>query len=155
SDAFGALNAAFWRDGAFVHVGAGVKMAEPIHLVFVATAARAGRADHPRSLLMLETGSEAALVETYVALAANPYLTNATTDIIVEAGAGLSLYKVQLEDHQAVHIGRTRVREARDSHVESCSVTFGGRLTRNDVDVRLAAETARCDLSGLYVVGGQ
>lgn len=154
-DAFGALNAALWRDGAFVHVPAGIRVTEPIHLLFVTTASRPARVDHPRSLLVLEPGSEATVVETYVALDSNPYLTNAMTDIVVGAGAGLDHYKVQLEDRRAFHIGRTRVREARDSHVGSCAVTFGGRLTRNDVHVRLDAETARCELSGLYVVGGQ
>jgi Fe-S cluster assembly protein SufD len=154
-DAFGALNAAFWLDGAFVHVPAGVSIAEPIYLLFVATAPRPPRVDHLRSLLVLEPGSAATVVETYVTLAANPHLTNTVTDIVVGTGAGLDRYKVQLEDRHAFHIGRTRVREARDSHVRSCAVTFGGRLTRNDVRVHLGAETARCELSGLHVIGGR
>jgi Fe-S cluster assembly protein SufD len=153
-DAFGALNAAFWRDGAFVQVPAGVTVAAPIHLLFVSTTSGPARVHHPRSVVVLEPGSAATLVETYVTLAASTCLTNATTDVIVGMGAGLDHYKVQVEDPLAFHVGRLRVREAGDSRVGSCAVTFGGRLTRNDVHVHLGAEAARCELSGLYVIGG-
>jgi Fe-S cluster assembly protein SufD len=160
ADAFAALNTAFWRDGVFVYVPAGVTVAEPVHLLFVATvpgAARAGpaRVDHPRSLIVLEPESRAALVESYVTLAGDASLTNAIADIIVGAGASLDHCRIQLEGQGAFHVGRTQVRQARSSRVASCSVTFGGRLVRNDVHVNLGAEAASCTLSGLFVIGGR
>ncbi len=152
-DAFGALNAAFWADGAFLHVPAGVSLEEPIQLLFVATAP-GGRADHPRNLIVLEPESRAVLVESYVALTDQAYLTNESTEIALGPGAVLDHHRVVLEGRQGFHVGRTRVRQGPDSRFASCAVTLGGRLVRNDVDARLDAEGAECALNGLFVVGG-
>ena len=152
-DAFSALNEAFWADGAFLHVPAGVSLEEPIQLLFVATAS-GGRADHPRSLIVLEAESRAVLVESYVALADEAYLTNVSTEIALGPGAVLDHHRVVLEGRQGFHVGRTRVRQGADSRFASCAVTLGGRLVRNDVDARLDAEGAECTLNGLFVVGG-
>ncbi|MGH7398395.1 MAG: Fe-S cluster assembly protein SufD, partial [Candidatus Rokuibacteriota bacterium] len=153
-DAFGALNAAFWPDGAFLHVPAGVGLAEPIQLLFVATAGATSRADQPRSLIVLEPGSRAVLVESYVALGEEAYLTNASTAVVLGPGAGLEHHRIVLEGRRAFHVGRTRVRQGADSRFASHAVTLGGRLVRNEVDVRLDAPGAECALNGLFVVGG-
>jgi Fe-S cluster assembly protein SufD len=153
-DAFGALNAAFWPDGAFLHVPAGVGLEEPVQLLFVATAPEAPRADHPRSLIVLEPSSGAVLVESYVALGEAAYLTNASTEIALGRGAVLDHHRVVLEGRQGFHVGRTRVRQGPDSRFASHAVTLGGRLVRNEVDARLDAEGAACELNGLFVVGG-
>ena len=149
--AFGALNAAFWADGAFLHVPAGVSLEEPIQLLFVATAPSA---HHPRSLIVLEPESRAVLVESYVALAEEAYLTNVATEIALGPGAVLDHHRLVLEGRQGFHVGRTRVRQGPASWFASSAVTLGGRLVRNDVDTRLDAEGAECALNGLFVVGG-
>jgi Fe-S cluster assembly protein SufD len=155
-DAFAALNDAFWRDGALVLVPAGARLEEPLHLLFIATGAGEPRVDHPRSLIVLEDKSVTTLVESYVTLGRDAsYLTNATTDIELGAGAVLDHYKIQREGEDAFHVGRTRVRQARESRAGSCTVTFEGRLVRNDIRVRLEDETAACALNGLFVIGGQ
>ncbi|MGH7315707.1 MAG: Fe-S cluster assembly protein SufD, partial [Candidatus Rokuibacteriota bacterium] len=153
-DAFDALNAAFWPDGAFLRVPAGMSLEEPIQLLFVATAAQMSRADHPRSLVVLEPGSRAVLVESYVALGEAAYLTNASTEVALGPGAGLEHHRIVLEGRRAFHVGRTRVRQGPDSRFVSHAVTLGGRLVRNEVDVRLDAPGAECALNGLFVVGG-
>jgi Fe-S cluster assembly protein SufD len=155
SGGFAALNAAFWEDGAFLHVPAGVSLAEPVHLLFVATAPSTARAAHPRNLVVLERSSRATLIESYVALDANPYLTNATTDVILGEDAALDHVKVVRESPLGFHAGRTRIRQERDSRARSCSLAFGGRLVRNELDVRLDGEGADCALSGLAVQGGR
>ncbi|MGH7300387.1 MAG: Fe-S cluster assembly protein SufD, partial [Candidatus Rokuibacteriota bacterium] len=152
-DAFGALNAAFWPDGAFLHVPAGVRLEEPIQLLFVATAGAPG-ADHPRSVIVLEPESRAVLVESYVALGEEAYLTNASTEMALGPGAGLEHHRIVLEGRRAFHVGRIRVRQGPDSRFASHAVTLGGRLVRSEVDVRLDAPGAECALNGLFVVGG-
>jgi Fe-S cluster assembly protein SufD len=154
-DPFAALNAAFWQDGAFLQVPAGVSVEDPVHLLFVATAPGRARIDHPRSVIVLGPESRATVVESYAALDGEAYLTNAVTEISLGAAASLDHQKVQLESRRAFHVGRTRVRQARDAHLASCSVAFGGRLVRNDVHAILDAEGAECRLSGLSVGGGR
>jgi len=154
-DAFAALNAAFWQDGAFVDVPDGVTVEEPIHLLFIAATPGRARIDHPRSLIVLGRESRATVVESYVALGADTYLTNAVTEVAAGASARLDHQKILLESGRAFHVGATRVDQARDSHFASCAVTLGGRLVRNEVHALLGAEGADCRLSGLYVVGGR
>jgi Fe-S cluster assembly protein SufD len=153
-DAFAELNTAFWRDGSFLYVPQGAHVA-PVHLVFVTSAPGSAPVVFPRNMIVLEEDSEATIVESYVTLGSGVCLMNATTDVMAGAGARLDHYKIQLEAPSACHVGRTRLHQARASRVGSCAVTFGGRLVRNDVDVRLQAEEASCTLNGLFVIGGQ
>ncbi|HET9492300.1 MAG TPA: Fe-S cluster assembly protein SufD [Methylomirabilota bacterium] len=153
-DGFTALNAALWRDGAFVLVPAGAVVPAPLHLVFVATAPAAPTVGHPKNLIVLGEGSELTVVESYVAVGDDRYLTNAVTDIVAGAGARVDHYRLQHESSRAFHVGRTRIAQQRDSAVTSCAITFGGRLARHDVHVVLGGEGAECALNGLFVIGG-
>src|SRR2546425_5088957 len=50
--AFAALNTAFFLDGAFIHVPAGVAVPEPVQLVFISTVKEAGGPPHPPQPLL-------------------------------------------------------------------------------------------------------
>src|SRR5262249_6678065 len=154
-DGFAALNGAFWREGALLHVPEGAVMADPVHLLFVTTSLTR-RIEHPRSLVLLGAGSRATLIESHVALGGDaPSLTNATVEIDLGEDAVLQRYTVQRASGGAFEIGRTRVRQAHGSSFRSCAVTFDGRLVRNETEVRLGGETASCTLNGLFVIGGR
>jgi Fe-S cluster assembly protein SufD len=154
SDGFTALNTAFWLDGAFVSLPAGVVLAEPLHLVFVTTTPGVATVAHPRSLIVLGPGSRMSLVESYVTAAGGTYLTNAVTDIVLGEAARLDHCSLQHESPRAFHVGRTRVRQARDSQLASSAIAFGSRLARHDVHVILSGPGAECSLNGLFVIGG-
>ncbi|HXJ82557.1 MAG TPA: Fe-S cluster assembly protein SufD [Candidatus Methylomirabilis sp.] len=154
SDAFGDLNTAFWRDGAFLYVPRGAQLA-PVHLLFVTSAVGSTPVVHPRNLIVLEEGSEATVIESYAMVNGGVSLTNTTTDVIAGSGARLDHYKIQLAAPRAFHVGRTQVRQAGASRVSSCAITLGGRLVRNDVDVHLEAPEATCTLNGLFVIGAR
>src|SRR5206468_11216898 len=68
SRAFTALNTAFMHDGAVVHVGRGVDIARPIHLLFVTDAVAAKSMMHPRSLIVIGANARATVLESYVSL---------------------------------------------------------------------------------------
>ncbi|HKW92187.1 MAG TPA: Fe-S cluster assembly protein SufD [Methylomirabilota bacterium] len=152
--AFGALNAAFWTDGAVLHVPRGVSLDEPIQLLFVSTASDTPHVQHPRNLIVLEQDSRATVVESYVAPGQDAYLTNAMTDVALGPGARLEHARIVLESRRAFHVGRTRVRQHRDSRLASCSLIVGGRLVRHEVDAHLDAEGVECRLGGLFVISG-
>ena len=153
--AFPALNAAFWQDGAFLRVPAGVVLEEPIHLLFVATRSTAGASVHVRNLVVLERAAQASLIESYVSLVDGAQLTNTVTEVAAAEGAGLGHCRIQREATTAFHMGHTEFRQARDSRIRSCGIVFGGRLTRHDLRVRLGGEGASADLCGLAVLGGR
>ncbi|MEX2036211.1 MAG: Fe-S cluster assembly protein SufD, partial [Xanthobacteraceae bacterium] len=65
-----ALNTALMRDGALVRVAKGATLERPIHLVFAATGARPASV-FTRSLVVIEPGARAMLVESHDAAAAH------------------------------------------------------------------------------------
>jgi Fe-S cluster assembly protein SufD len=153
-NAFASLNEAFLDDGAFVRIPRGTAVTEPIHLVFLSEPDFGPTVSHPRNLIVAERGSQAAVVETYVGTTEELYFTNAVTEIVLDDAANLDLYKLERESTNAYHVTTTEVRQGRDSRFASHSMTFGGALVRNDLNVRLEAEGAECTLNGLFVGSG-
>jgi Fe-S cluster assembly protein SufD len=154
SSPFAALNTAFLSDGAFVYVPAGVELDRPIELVFLATARRGPAVAHPRSLVVVERGARATVVESYVALEDGLYWTNAVTELAVGDGARLECYRVQRESRQAYHIATTHATQGRDSVLRLHPLAFGGGLARHDIYTVLAGAGADLILNGFYLARG-
>ena len=152
---FAALNTAFLIDGAYIHLAQGVAVDQPIHLIFLSTEKSASRMAQPRNLVVAGEGSQATVIEHYIALGETRYFTNALTEVVTARNAVLEHYRVQQEGAKAYHIGGLHVHMERDSRFTSHAIDLGGLLVRNDVRSILAAEGAECTLNGLYVVGGR
>lgn len=153
-EAFTALNTAFWQDGAIVHITSGVVVEQPIHLLFVSTGQRAHVVSHPRVLVVAGPNSQATVVESYIGLGAEPYLTNSVSELFLGHDAVLDHYRVQRESAAAFHVAATHVYEERASQFRSTSINLGGRLTRHHVHTALAGEGVDSTLNGLYIADG-
>jgi len=153
--AFTALNTAFFEDGAFVFVPAGVALERPVELLFAATAP-AGEAtlSHPRTLVVLERGARATVVENYGALADGVYWRNAVTELVVGDGAALALYRVQRESRAAYQVATTAARQGRDSTLRLHPLALGAALARHDIHTELAGRGGELVLNGFYLLGG-
>jgi Fe-S cluster assembly protein SufD len=151
--AFSALNTAFMTDGAVVHTKNSGADQKPIHLLFIAT--REDVVSHPRVLVVAEAGSQTTVIESYVSIFDGCYFTNALTEIALMEDAQVDHFKVQEESTKAFHIATLQVHQDRDSRFASHSISFGGQLARNDINIVLDAEGARCTLNGLFMVSGR
>ncbi|MEI8371205.1 MAG: Fe-S cluster assembly protein SufD [Planctomycetota bacterium] len=151
--AFTALNTAFFRDGAFVHIPKGVVVSAPIHLQFLATTRPF--AWQRRTLIVAGENSQATIVEGYDGADGNAYFTNAVTEVVALPGAVLDHYKVQREGKSAFHVGTMQVTMQRGSTFTSHGIALGGGLVRNDANAVLDAEGCTCTLNGLYLASGQ
>jgi len=153
-DAFCALNTAFAEEGAFVHVGRGVSLDAPIHLLFVSTAAAAPRMIHPRNLLIFEQESEATVVEDYVSLGGGTVLCNSATELIAGKNSTVAHYMIERESLDAFNISTLRMQQERSANVASHSLLLGGGLVRNNVHPVLAGEGGECLINGIFVGDG-
>jgi len=154
--AFVALNTAFLRDGAFIHVPRRKVLREPIHLLFVtAPNGDAPSVSHPRSLIVVEEGSQAAIVENYYSLAGGVYFTNAVTEVVAGPGCVVDHCRLQRESEGAYHVSTLQTHLDRSARFTSHNVTLGGALVRNDVNSVLDGEGAECVLNGLYLATGR
>ena len=153
NDLFAALNTAFLHHGVFIHAAKNTALKQPIHLLFVAT--RKGVAVYPRVLIVAETGSECSAIEDYVALGDEAYLTNAVTEVVVAPNASVRHIKLQRESDQAFHIGSCAVTLAKDARYLAHAVTFGARLSRNNLTVTQQGEGAHAQIDGIALIGGR
>ncbi len=103
TNAFTALNTAFFQDGAFIYVPAGKTVPEPIQLLYVSTAKENGAAAHVRTLIVAEPGSHATVIENFVSLSDASYVTNSVTELVAGENDGLYLTRgEQLADHYMI-----------------------------------------------------
>jgi Fe-S cluster assembly protein SufD len=134
-----------------VRLGAGREISKPIHLLFAATADAEGLAIQPRTLVIVEAGARAQLVESYVGLGAAASFTNAVTRVMVGPGAWVEHSRIQRESETACHVGLTEVAQERDSHYRSFTLAMGGRVARHDLRARLNDANVETLLYGLYL----
>src|SRR5262245_24033772 len=111
--AFTALNTALLSDGAIVVVPDRTVIERPIHLVFLSVGEGQPTMTHPRVLVVIGASSQATVVESYAAVGAERYLTNAVTEIVAAQNATLTHYKVQREHPDSFHMGAMYLRAAR------------------------------------------
>ena len=153
-DAFCALNTAFLADGGYVRIPKSTVLPQPVHLLFVTSGQRIPAVAHPRNLIVVEPGSQAAIIEDYISLDDLPGLCNSATELIAGEGANVSHYLVEREHDRAFNFSTLRIQQARNSNVASHSILVGGALVRNNVHPVLAGEGAECLINGLFIGRG-
>ena len=147
-----ALNAALATDGAWIRLGRGVVVEQPIHLVLIgATVAD----QHLRNLVVADAGAQATIVEHYPAGAAGSTLTTAVTRVLAAQDSHITHLKLQQEAPEAIHLATIEAEQARGAVFASHSLSFGARLARNDIRTRLNGEGAEALLNGLYHADGR
>ena len=151
ANAFVALNTAFIHHGAFVHIPDGIRVEEPVLLLFLSTAKDEDTVSHPRVLIVTGRESEATLIESYGSLADARYFVNAVAEVVVGQNSTLRYYTIQRHSEQAFHVTNTQAVLGRDGSFSSVNIDLGGGLVRHNLNVLMGAEGARCTLNGLYM----
>ncbi|MDP1832387.1 MAG: Fe-S cluster assembly protein SufD [Geothrix sp.] len=144
------LNTARFEDGAVILVPKNLKVALPLHLLFI-TEAEAPAAVFPRVLVVLERGAELELVEEHHGT--GTYLSCPMVEIRVAEGALLRHERVQREGPESFHLGTLKAEVAKGGQYHSRTLSFGARLSRQQPWVRLA-EGAAATLDGLALLDG-
>ena len=159
-DGFLARNHADGRDTAVVVVDPGVRIDVPVHVVHLAAPDNTGSPDntstisHPRTIIDVGDDSHIALIQTYCGLHGRS-VTNASTTIRIGRRAEVDHCRVQTESPAATHIGHTRIEQDEGSRLRMTSVTVGGDIARNAIDVHLHGPDAQTELAGVNVTTGR
>jgi Fe-S cluster assembly protein SufD len=155
ADSLGALNLAFARDGYIIEIAGGANVEEPIELLHLTTPGATAAAYHTRNAIIVQTGSSAAVIETFLHDAATVYWAQPVTEIRVGPGATLRHYKDQNEGAKAFHTATTDVRVFEKGRYENFVLTTGAVLSRNEIAVILDGPGASCRLDSGYLVRGR
>ena len=147
-NAFVALNTAFLQNVAVIHVPHGTVSKEPIRIDYHGVE---GAHTAPRTLIVVGADAHCTIVESYSG--AGNYFTNAVTEIVAGDRAVIDHYKIQRESLTAFHVATLAAQLGRSANFSSHSISLGGALVRNDVNVVLS-EGTEATVNGLYIVNG-
>ena len=150
---FTALNTAFLRDGAFIHVPDNTELDEPIHILFLTKDAE-GSLISPRNLIVIGANSRTSIVESYESLTGNSHLTNVVTEIVLGENSVLEHDRLQDEGLQAFHVSSAYVHQKAGSVLVSNSIALGGSIARSNVSAVLGGPGSECTLNGLSLSNG-
>jgi len=154
ADAYLALNAAFSGDGVVVHVGPGVHLDTPIHIVMISTLTDTHNTSCSKLAIQVDAGSSATVVETKLGIGSELVGANTRTTISLADSATLDHVVVQDVPSAQVHLSRTEVAQSAKSQLRARLFNLGATYGRLAYEVHLAGEGARVDLSGLYFGSG-
>jgi Fe-S cluster assembly protein SufD len=150
----GALNAARWDGGAFVHVPRGVEVELPVEALLTASGA-AGRV-FGRTLVVVEEGAKATVIDRYGSPDFGaPVNASSVVELYVGQGAELEHLSVIGWGAGVRHHALLRARVDRDARARSVVVTLGGDVVR--VEPTMVCSGPGCDARalGLYFAGGE
>ncbi len=148
-----ALNLAFAAQGIYVHVPAGVKVAETLHIVHVH--AQANVASFSRSIFDLEDNAHLKVVEHHVSITQEGGLNNSMSRAWVGAHGNFFHMRLQRENEHSVHLSGLQVFQETSSHVETHSISLGAALGRSEIETNFNGEHGYALLNGLYFVDGR
>ncbi|MDO8861288.1 Fe-S cluster assembly protein SufD [Haliea sp. E1-2-M8] len=152
---FAPLNEATLADGVFLQVAANAVVEQPVHIAWLTTGQHEAISITQRLLVCLGANSQATVVETYANKATGgTAFTNGITELLLDRGARLHHYRLQLEQGGAVHIGGVHARLGADSLLSGFHLALGSALKRIDLVVDHQGPGAHCDLDGIYLPRG-
>ncbi len=153
TDPFAGLNQALFEDGALIQVHPNVAIEHPIYVVSLFTGDGGHVMAFPRHGLSIGSGAEVDIVETSLGLSPQAgYFHNAQTNLLIDANACVRYTQIQTDGAAAYHMHNTRVQVEQDSQVDLFTLTVGGRLVRNNLEVILNGSGIDITLNGLYAV---
>jgi Fe-S cluster assembly protein SufD len=147
-----ALNTAFMGDGALVRVAAGAALARPLHLVFVNSGRRA--AIFARSLVLIEPGARAMVVESHQGPPEGGDQVNAVLELVVGDGAHVDHVKLTAEGAGALHVWTMMARVGARARFNAFLFTTGGTAIRNQLFVRFEGADTVASIRGATLLRG-
>ena len=131
SDVAVALNTALMGDGAVIRIAAGSTIERPLHLLFVAS--EKPSATFVRSLVVVEQGARAMLIESHEGPAGSDYQVNAALELFVGDRAHVDHVKIITEGADALHVSTLAAAIGAKARFNSFTFTSGGAVVRNQL----------------------
>ncbi len=148
TDRFSAWHAAFWTSGTVLYVPRNVEVKVPLHSL-VAMASE-GASDFSHTLVILEEGSSATLLEETVSANSDTNgLHVGAVELIVEAGAKLRYVQLQNWNEKVWHFAHQCGRVAKDAFLQWTIGGLGSRLAHIHQDVMLDGRGAEAEVNGV------
>lgn len=154
-DGLSSLNTAFAREGAYIHIAKNIAVEKPIEIVYFSTGNETALMTQPRNLVVVGENSQVQIIERHQSLSDNEVLTNAVTEIFAAQRAMVDYYKIQNDKLNASLLDHTSVEQHTASEVRLHTFSFGGSLTRNNLNFYQKGEHCNSLLNGVTIIEGK
>lgn len=152
-DSLTSLNTAFSLEGAYINIPKSKVVEKPIEIIYFSTGNEAALMIQPRNLVVVGENAHVQIVERHQSLNLNPVLTNSVTEIFAQKRAIVDYYKVQNDVQTANLIDNTYIAQKQESRVAVHTFSFGGNITRNNLNFYHQGERIDSTLKGITIIG--
>lgn len=146
-----ALNAAFMGDVTVLHVPAGAKLDQPLHLVFRSTGAYAF-ASFARVLVVVEAGASATIVETHDGPDGVAYQANTLVEIDAADGAAIDHIRHSAGGGASLNLSTFGLHAGKSVRFSGFAMTSGAAMARHQIFATLAGEGSELTLRGVTLL---
>ena len=146
------LNTAFTVEGAFINIPKNTIVPKPIQILNFSTGSEKEVMLQPRNLVVVGENSHVQIIERHQNLSKNAVLTNAVTEIFVHKRAIVDYYKIQNDTENSSLIDSTFVSQKQQSVASVNTYSFGGKLTRNNLEFYHEGEYITSNLNGISIL---
>jgi len=150
-----ALNTSFTKEGAYIFIPKSVVAEKPIQILHFATGKQGPILLQPRNLIVVEENAQVQIVERHQSLVPHQIMSNSVTEIFAAKKAVIDYYKVQNDLDEASLIDNTYVAQKTKSNVSVHTFSFGGKLTRNNLNFYQKGEYIDSIMKGVTIIGDQ
>ena len=147
------LNTAFAKEGAFINIPKGKIADKPIEIINFSTGNEAALMIQPRNLIVVGENAHVQIIERHQSLNENPVLTNSVTEVFAQKRAICDYYKIQNDVQSANLIDNTYIAQKQESRVAVHTFSFGGNITRNNLNFYHQGERIDSTLKGITIIG--
>ena len=152
-DSLTSLNTAFSLEGAYINIPKSKVVDKPIEIIYFSTGNEAALMVQPRNLVIVGENAHVQIVERHQSLNSNPVLTNSVTEVFAQKRAIVDYYKVQNDVQTANLIDNTYIAQKQESRVAVHTFSFGGNITRNNLNFYHQGERIDSTLKGITIIG--
>ncbi len=147
------LNTAFSLEGAYINIPKSKVVEKPIEIIYFSTGNEAALMIQPRNLVIVGENAHVQIVERHQSLNENPVLTNSVTEVFAQKRAIVDYYKIQNDVQTANLIDNTYIAQKQESRVAVHTFSFGGNITRNNLNFYHQGERIDSTMKGITIIG--
>lgn len=145
-----ALNIAQMNTGIFIHVAANHQMRTPFYIINAASGENT--VSHPHILLVVENNSKISVAFITVNQSINQKtIINPVHEIVVMENAHVEFDFIQLDGSEAIQVSHTYAYQKKNSVFDINTITLGGKMVRNNLNIMMDDERCESHLNGLYI----
>ncbi|RZJ57923.1 MAG: Fe-S cluster assembly protein SufD, partial [Flavobacterium sp.] len=126
---------------------------KPVEIVYLSTGNESAMMVQPRNLIVVGKNAQVQIIERHQSLNSNPVLTNSVTEIFVQERAMADYYKIQNDVLTANLIDNTFIAQKKESTASVHTFSFGGNITRNNLNFYHQGEHIESILKGITIIG--